>query len=109
MHKLRSFALTLLCLSPFSGYAGSLYLSEGFDDITQLPANGWSLQNLSEPVGDAAYETFLQGGPPWFDAYDGAATSYIATQRCAGLTEAQRPSFRSMQCSKFRPRFESRP
>jgi hypothetical protein len=53
-------------------------LNEGFDNITQLPANGWSLQNLSSPVGSTNWfqGTNVAGGGP-FDAYDGAANAYI--------------------------------
>jgi hypothetical protein len=53
-------------------------LNEGFDDITLLAGNGWSLQNLSTPVGSTNWfqgTNVAAGGP--FDALDGAANAYI--------------------------------
>jgi hypothetical protein len=53
-------------------------LNEGFDDITQLGANGWSLQNLSTPVGSTNWfqGSSVAGGGP-FDSFDGASNAYI--------------------------------
>ena len=48
-------------------------LSEGFEDITQLPARGWVLVNQSEPTGDDWFQ-----GNDTFAAQSGAANSYIA-------------------------------
>ena len=53
-------------------------LNEGFDNITTLATNGWSLQNNSSPLGSTSWfqGTSVAGGGP-FDAYDGAANGYI--------------------------------
>ncbi|MDQ3110796.1 MAG: choice-of-anchor J domain-containing protein [Bacteroidota bacterium] len=52
--------------------------SEDFNDITTLAASGWSLQNLSTPVGSTNWfqgTNVAAGGP--FDSYNGAANAYI--------------------------------
>ena len=49
--------------------------SEGFEDITLLPGAGWSLQNLSTPLGT---RDWFQGNDTVFPAHQGPATSYIA-------------------------------
>jgi hypothetical protein len=52
--------------------------TEDFNDITLLAGNGWSLQNLSTPVGSTSWfqgTNVAAGGP--FDAYNGAANAYI--------------------------------
>lgn len=49
--------------------------SEGFADITTLPADGWSLQNLSEPLGSSSW---FQGNPNVFPAFSGEPSHYIA-------------------------------
>lgn len=54
--------------------ASLLDLAEGFDAITTLPAAGWSLQNLSAPVGSRGW---FQGNPDVFPAQSGATNSYI--------------------------------
>lgn len=48
--------------------------SEGFDDITTLPGAGWSLQNLSNPVGTTGW---FQGNDAVFPSQAGATTAYI--------------------------------
>jgi hypothetical protein len=50
-------------------------LSEGFDDIRTLPANGWVLINNSAPPGST---NWFQGNPGFFPAAAGPADSYIA-------------------------------
>jgi len=50
-------------------------VSEGFDDITTLAGRGWSLQNLSTPVGTTSW---FQGNAGQFGSQAGAANSYIA-------------------------------
>lgn len=57
-------------------------LDQGFDDIATLAASGWSLQNLSVPVGSLGW---VQGTPTTatpvpgpFNAYDGGVNAYIA-------------------------------
>jgi len=70
-------ALAMYFLSPLSGSAVTA-VNEGFDDNTTLAGNGWSLQNLSTPVGSTSWfqgTNVAAGGP--FDAYDGAANAYI--------------------------------
>ncbi len=48
--------------------------TEGFDDITLLPSAGWSLQNLSDPLGAT---NWFQGSPAAFDAHEGEPNAYI--------------------------------
>lgn len=48
--------------------------SEGFDDITTLAGAGWSLQNLSNPVGTTGW---FQGNDAVFPSQAGATTAYI--------------------------------
>lgn len=48
--------------------------SEGFDDITTLPGNGWATQNNSDPLG---LTDWFQGNDGVFPAQAGAPTSYI--------------------------------
>ncbi|MFU8832940.1 MAG: choice-of-anchor J domain-containing protein, partial [Wenzhouxiangella sp.] len=47
---------------------------EGFGDITELPGAGWSLQNLSDPLGTS---NWFQGNPEVFAAHEGEPDSYI--------------------------------
>lgn len=49
-------------------------LSEGFDDITTLPAAGWVQINHSNPVGTTGW---FQGNDAVFPAQSGGTTSYI--------------------------------
>ena len=49
-------------------------LMEGFDDVEALPAEGWSFQNVSEPVGTT---TVFQGNPAVFESQAGAPEAYI--------------------------------
>lgn len=48
-------------------------LSEGFNDITNLP--GWASQNLSSPLGAQGW---FQGNDGVFPSHSGATTAYIA-------------------------------
>jgi sulfur transfer complex TusBCD TusB component (DsrH family) len=53
---------------------------ENFNDITTLPASGWSLQNVSVAVGSTNWfqgSNVAAGGP--FDSFNGAANAYIGT------------------------------
>jgi hypothetical protein len=50
-------------------------LQEGFDDVSTLPGQGWSLQNKSAPAGATGW---FQGDPGIFAANSGAGNSYIA-------------------------------
>ena len=69
MRKLLSIVLVLACASPLCGHA-TLSIDEGFDNVAQLPADGWSLQNLSEPVGPNGW---VQLSTTPFGTYDGDA------------------------------------
>jgi hypothetical protein len=58
--------------------ASAQAFTENFDNITLLAGNGWSLQNLSSPVGSTNWfqgTNVAAGGP--FDSYNGAANAYI--------------------------------
>lgn len=57
---------------------GSMHaqLTENFDDITLLTGAGWSMQNLSSPIGTQA--NWFQGNSTVYASFNGAATSYIA-------------------------------
>lgn len=50
-------------------------LSESFNDITTLPANGWVFVNNSSPPGSTSW---FQGDPAIFAAAAGPANAYIA-------------------------------
>src|SRR6056297_2374477 len=50
-------------------------LTEGFDDVSALPAAGWALQNNTEPLGATGW---FQGNPVVFPSQAGADTSYVA-------------------------------
>ncbi|MBS4062744.1 MAG: DUF4623 domain-containing protein, partial [Bacteroidetes bacterium] len=58
-----------------SGASMRSSFSEGFDDITTLPAAGWALINNSAPVGTTSW--FQASATAPFPAHSGAATSYI--------------------------------
>lgn len=83
MRKLLSIAMVLACASPLCSHA-TLSIDEGFDNVAQLTANGWSLQNLSEPVGPNGW---VQLSTTPFGPYDG--TGYIgAGSVCVDLNIA---------------------
>jgi len=73
--KLASIALAAYCMSPLPGNSTN-YFTEGFDDITQLTANGWSQQNLSGQPGSTNWFRPADDNP--FYAYDGAPDAYLA-------------------------------
>jgi len=50
-------------------------LNEGFDDISNLSAGGWNIQNLSSPLGPLTYS---QGNPTIFNSQAGPTSAYIA-------------------------------
>lgn len=60
--------------------ARSMEYLQGFGDITALPAEGWSFQNLSDPAGTS----WLQGNPLNFPAQAGATDSYLAASFLSG-------------------------
>lgn len=73
----RIFAATAAVLAA-AGSLSAQAFTENFDDITLLTGNGWSLQNLSTPVGSTNWfqgTNVAAGGP--FDSYNGAANAYI--------------------------------
>src|SRR6185436_6782020 len=66
------FAILFASLSFNQIYAQAVV--EGFDDITvTTTTNGWSIQNLSNPVGTTTWDQGAGVGAP---AYSGAADSY---------------------------------
>ncbi len=70
--------LALFAFLALAGTASAQAITENFDDITLLAGNGWSMQNLSTPVGTTNWfqgTNIAAGGP--FDAFNGAANSYI--------------------------------
>lgn len=61
-----------------AGALNAQAFTENFDNISLLAGNGWSLQNLSGPLGVTNWfqgTNVAAGGP--FDAYNGAANAYI--------------------------------
>ncbi len=71
--KAAAFAMAALL-----GTAGTVraQITENFDNITTLTAAGWSMQNLSSPIGTQA--NWFQGNATVFSAFNGATTAYIA-------------------------------
>lgn len=70
---------TTLAMLAAASTASAQQVSESFDDITTLGSRGWSLQNVSSPVGSTGWfqgNPTSAGGP--FDAHSGAANAYIA-------------------------------
>jgi|GEM_PF-1236373 len=55
---------------------------EGFEDVSDLPDSGWTLQNNSDPQGSTGW---FQGNTVTFDAHEGPDDSYIA----ANFTNAE--------------------
>lgn len=53
----------------------SANFNEVFDDIALLPGAGWSLQNLSDPLGA---NDWFQGNPKVFPSHEGDDGAYIA-------------------------------
>ncbi|MCA1608811.1 MAG: choice-of-anchor J domain-containing protein, partial [Acidobacteria bacterium] len=55
-------------------------ITEGFDDVSTLPAAGWVIDNNSQPLGTTSWFQGTPGAPPneTFPAQSGAANSYIA-------------------------------
>ncbi len=75
MNTLTRLILAFFLLSlGFSEKANAQSFSEGFDDITTLPAAGWGTRNNSSPIGST---NWFQGNNTVFAANSGAATSYI--------------------------------
>jgi len=53
----------------------AIIINERFDDIRNLPGDGWALVNHSEPLGAVDW---FQGNDDVFPAFDGDPTAYIA-------------------------------
>ena len=74
----RSFVLKMTVISMaifgFVNIAKAQAITEGFENITTLPAAGWFTQNNSQPVGSTGW---FQGNSAVFPAQAGTATSYI--------------------------------
>lgn len=49
-------------------------LTEGFEDVTTLPSNGWAQINKSDPIGSTGW---FQGNSSVFPAHAGDVTHYI--------------------------------
>ncbi len=64
-------ALIILLSSPFVRAGG---FSEGFENINQLPGNGWVFENRSDLIGDAFWS---QGFDQFFPAHEGPVNSYL--------------------------------
>jgi sulfur transfer complex TusBCD TusB component (DsrH family) len=66
----------LILVCAFQGHSQAF--TENFDNITTLAGTGWSLQNVSAPIGSTSWfqgNNTGAGGP--FDAFDGAPNAYI--------------------------------
>jgi hypothetical protein len=72
-----AFGLTLAALILTIGMAKAQAqaITEGFEDITQLPGRGWQTINNSSPVGTTSW---FQGNSATFAAQAGPTNSYIA-------------------------------
>ncbi|MES2555918.1 MAG: choice-of-anchor J domain-containing protein [Bacteroidota bacterium] len=71
-------AAAVLALTPFAKVNAQAY-TENFDNITLLAGNGWTLSNVSTPVGVTGWTQGpdVAGGGP-FNAYNGATNSFIS-------------------------------
>ena len=84
--KLAPLALVAaLSLGSVAASADTTLISEGFDDVSTLSANGWMLLNRSSPTGTVA-EGWFQGQDYIFPALSGATNSYAASNYNAGTT-----------------------
>jgi len=71
----RVFAGSLFLLVVSSSLQAGVILSEGFNNVSTLPASGWAVVNNSSPLGTTDW---FQGNAGVFPAQAGAATAYIA-------------------------------
>jgi hypothetical protein len=84
MLRFRLLGLTTLAFFALTMAAQAQILSEGFDNVSNLTASGWSIQNNSvSPSG-----TIFQGNDAVFPAHSGATTSYAGMnyQATSGTT-----------------------
>ncbi|MDH4473029.1 MAG: choice-of-anchor J domain-containing protein [Fluviicola sp.] len=68
----------VLALTPFANVNAQAF-TENFDNITLLAGGGWTLSNVSTPVGATGWTQgpAISGGGP-FDAFNGATNAYIS-------------------------------
>lgn len=60
-----------------SAHADATLISEGFDNVANLPSSGWTILNLSTPAGLTS--PWVQGDQTIFEALSGASDSYISS------------------------------
>lgn len=60
-----------------SAHADATLISEGFDNVANLPSSGWTILNLSTPTGLTS--PWVQGDQTIFSALSGASNSYISS------------------------------
>jgi len=77
----RGISLFALTLAAQAILPAAVLLSEGFDDISLLPGQGWGMVNNST----FAVTGWFQGNPGVFPAHSGPAESYIAANFLNGL------------------------
>ena len=70
----KSFWLGSAVFITFTSNIVTCQITEGFENITTLPASGWVIQNNSVPLGQLSW---FQGNPTAFPSYNGALESYI--------------------------------
>lgn len=68
-------SISILALATASLAPAANIFTENFDSVSALPGLGWSLQNLSAPIGS---NNWFQGNAAVFTAHSGASDSYIA-------------------------------
>ena len=74
----RAFAILVtagLTFIPAASASAATILSENFDSVANLTANGWAIVNLSAPTGSTSW---FQGNPAIFAAQAGAPNAYVA-------------------------------
>lgn len=75
MPRLAVVSILVPALMLFAGSAGAVDLTEGFEDIQDLPGKGWVQRNNSVPLG---IEGWSQGDSGEFSAQSGTPDSYIS-------------------------------
>jgi PEP-CTERM motif len=77
--KIIPFALLAITAANPAHGAGLTGISEGFNDINTLAADGWAFQNNSNPAPLVTTPTanWTQGNPNFFSSQAGPANSYI--------------------------------
>jgi hypothetical protein len=89
---LSALGAAVICIAHLAASSSSqatTLLSEGFDDISLLQAQGWSIKNESVPLGSVP-EGWFQGGDFVFAAHSGSLpNSFIASNFNAADTSGQ--------------------